>query len=103
VQLVPDSTSFLGQLGAAYARVGEEARAREILARLQAMSANEYVPEISLGYIHANLGEADRAMDYLERAFEARSSNIYGINGSYILAPIHDHPRFQALLRKMNL
>lgn len=103
VALISDSTSFLGQLGAAYARTGDHARAGELLARLEAISTQEFVPEISFAYVYANLGEPDRAVDYLERAFENRSSNIYGINGSYILAPIHDHPRFQALLRKMNL
>ena len=103
VEIMPNSTTFLGQLGAAYARTGDSARARGVLARLEAISATEYVPEISFGYVYANLGEFDRAIDYLERAFENRSSNIYGIKGSYIVAPVYEHPRFQALLRKMNL
>ena len=103
VEINPNAISFLGQLGAAYGRVGDLARAREVLSKLEEMSQQEYVPEIAFAYVHAGLGEADPAIDYLERAFESRSANIYGIHGSYILAPIHDHPRFQALLRKMNL
>jgi serine/threonine-protein kinase len=103
VALIPDALTFLGQLGAAYGRTGDEARAREVLARLETMSQEGYVPEITFAYVHANLGAADLAIDYLERAFEKRSSNIYSINGSYIFAPIREHPRFQALLRRMNL
>src|SRR5262249_57415889 len=46
VELIPDSLAFLGQLGAAYGRAGDQAKAREVLARLQTMSAEGYVPEI---------------------------------------------------------
>ena len=47
--------------------------------------------------------EQDAAIDCLERALEERSGGIYGVKGSYLFARLRRHPRFQALLRKMNL
>ncbi|RPH64752.1 MAG: hypothetical protein EHM89_00950, partial [Acidobacteria bacterium] len=103
VDMTPGTTAFIGQLGSAYARAGEHEKARAILSDLQALSEKEYVAEVHLAYVYAGLGEYDAAMDCLEQAFEHRSASIYGINGSYVFAPMREHPRFQALLRKMNL
>ena len=44
-----------------------------------------------------------RAMDFLERAYEERAGSVYGIKGSFLFTTLHTHPRFKALLRKMNL
>jgi serine/threonine protein kinase len=49
------------------------------------------------------LGEAERAMDCLERAYEQRVGAVYGIKGSFLLAPLRAHPRFVALLNKIRL
>jgi hypothetical protein len=42
-------------------------------------------------------------MDWLERAVAERSGPTYGIKGSFLFTSLHDHPRFRALLRQMNL
>jgi tetratricopeptide (TPR) repeat protein len=103
VALAPGATLIFSQLGEAYALVGEEAKARKILAELQDRSTREFVTPYHFAYIHAGLGEADAAIDCLERAFEMKSGAIYGIKGSFLFRNIRNHPRFQALLRKMNL
>jgi serine/threonine-protein kinase len=103
VELSPGSTLFLAQLGQGYAMTGEEAKARTILARLEALAATRYVAAYHLAHVHTGLGEQDAAIDCLERAFEQRSGGIYGVKGSYLFASLRGHPRFQALLRKMNL
>jgi tetratricopeptide (TPR) repeat protein len=82
---------------------GQEARARAILADLEALSRTQYVAAYYLAHVHTGLGEKDAALDCLERALEERSGAIYGIKGSYLFASLRDHPRFQALLRRMNL
>jgi serine/threonine-protein kinase len=103
VELSPGSTLFLAQLGQGYAITGEEEKARTILARLQALAATQYVAAYHLAHVHTGLGEQDAAIDCLERAFEQRSGGIYGVKGSYLFASLRGHPRFQALLRRMNL
>jgi hypothetical protein len=42
-------------------------------------------------------------MDWLERAYTDRSGSIYGVKGSFLFTPLKTHPRFRALLAKMNL
>jgi eukaryotic-like serine/threonine-protein kinase len=103
VSLSPDSTLYLAQLGQAYARVGQTAKAREILQRLEEMAKDRYVSPYHMAYVHTGLGEQDRAMDWLERAYEERAGAVFGIKGSFLFTTLRSHPRFKALLRKMNL
>ena len=103
VELSPDSTLFLAQLGQARGQTGDVAGARAILGELEVLAETQYVAAYHLAHVHTGLGERDAALDCLERAFEQRSGAIYGIKGSYLFASLRDHPRFQALLRRMNL
>jgi serine/threonine protein kinase/tetratricopeptide (TPR) repeat protein len=103
VALSPGATLFLSQLGQAAAVTGDAGRARRILAQLQELGAREFVSPYHFAYVHAGLGEADAAIDYLEQAFERRSGAIYGIKGSFLFKGLRGHPRFEALLRKLNL
>jgi len=52
---------------------------------------------------YAVLQEYDRALEILEHAFEAGDSYISHINYMKVFDPLRDNPRFQALLREMNL
>ncbi len=103
VDLMPGTTLFLSQLGQAYALTGEMERGRQILEQLKQRAENEFVSPYHFAYVYAGLGEADAAIDCLERAFERRSGAIYGIKGSFLFRNLRSHPRFQSLLRKMNL
>ena len=101
--LAPDSALFLSQLGQAYALTGNVGRAREILEQLRERASREFVSPYHFAYVHAGLGEADAAIDWLERAFERRSGALYGVKGSFLFRNLHGHPRFESLLRRMNL
>jgi len=94
---------WLGQLGGAYAMAGEAPRALEILRELEDRAERSYVSPYHFAYVYAGLGDADRAIDWLERAVMARAGPTYGIKGSFMFASLHAHPRFRALLARMNL
>jgi len=94
---------FLAQLGEAYGLTGDRERARAVLDKLLELARNSYVAPYHFAYVHAGLGEEDAAMDYLEQAYEQRSGAIYGIKRSFLFANLRTHPRFAALLKKMNL
>jgi serine/threonine-protein kinase len=103
VSIAPEDTMWLGQLGEAYAMAGNTTKAREILRELEQRARGAYVSPYHFAYVYAGLGDADQAMDWLERAVEERTGPAYGIKGSFLLAPLQAHPRFRALLRLMKL
>jgi len=103
VAISPGGTLFLSQLGQACALTGDVKRAQQILQQLHDRLTREFVSPYHFAYIHAGLGEADTAIDYLERAFERRSGAIYGIKGSFLFNNLRTHPRFVSLVRRMNL
>ena len=103
VSLSLGNTLWLGQLGQAYAMAGQATRAREILRELEEHAQGAYFSPYHFAYVCTGLGDVDRAMDWLERAVAERAGPAYGIKGSFLLTPLRAHPRFQALLRHMNL
>jgi TolB-like protein/Tfp pilus assembly protein PilF len=103
VSVSPGNTLWLGQLGQAHAMAGHGTRAREILRDLEERAQSAYVSPYHFAYVCTGLGDAERAMDWLERAVAERTGPVYGIKGAFLLTPLHAHPRFQALLRQMNL
>jgi hypothetical protein len=65
-------------------------------------------PKISVNYGHisslyAIAGENAQALDWLEKGLEERSPHMPYIDSYVELAPLRSDPRFQELLRKMNL
>jgi hypothetical protein len=103
VAISRENTLWLGQLGEAHALAGNAARAREILRELDERARVAYVSPYHFAYVYTGLGDHDRALDWLERAVAERTGPAYGIKGSFLLAPLHTHPRFRALLRRMKL
>ena len=53
--------------------------------------------------IYAWRGEKDKAFEWLDRAYQQRSSDLYGFTNDATFASLRGDPRFAALLRKMNL
>jgi serine/threonine-protein kinase len=103
VALSPGDSIWLGQLGQAYAVVGKVDKARAVLRQLEELSRRAYVSPYHMAYVYAGLNERETAMDWLERAYEERAGAVYGIKGSFLFKNLRSHPRFVALLKKMNL
>jgi len=93
----------LALLGAAYAAAGRIAEAQKLFRELQALAVTSYVPAIALGLIHSCLGEIDKAVDCFEKAIEERDATIASLHVLPFFDSIYSHPRYHALLRKMNL
>jgi adenylate cyclase len=103
VSLSPDSTMYLAQLSEAFGMAGRTQEAREVLQRLDELKKQRYVSPYHMAYVYTGLGDLDQAMDWLERAYEERAGALFGVKGSFLFTSLRSHPRFQALLRKMNL
>jgi tetratricopeptide (TPR) repeat protein len=94
---------WLGQLGQAYAMAGSADKARDIIRELEERAKTTFISPYHFAYVYTGLGDYDRALDMLERAVADRTGPVYSIKGSFLLKQLHTHPRFRALLRKMNL
>ena len=101
VTLSPTENGWLAQRGQALAMAGRTDEAHEVLRRLQDPSRPTPVSPYHLAYVYTGLSDAERAMDCLERAHELGVGSVYGMKGSFLLAPLRQHPRFAALLEKV--
>jgi TolB-like protein len=63
----------------------------------------EDVNEVQVAIILVRLKEHERALEWLERAFDTHNPNLPGINNRRPFDPLRGHARFQSLLRRMNL
>src|SRR5262249_10297018 len=93
----------LGFRGHAYSSAGRMAEARSVLAELIALSKRSYVPQFDIAIVYAGLGEKRQALERLEMAYEDRSYRLTWIKLWPQLDPLRGEPRFDDLLRRMNL
>jgi serine/threonine protein kinase/tetratricopeptide (TPR) repeat protein len=97
-----DHTGALAGLGYTYAVGGRKAEALKVLGRLKSLSNRKYVPQWSPAVVYAGIEEEKhKAFQWLERGYEERS--IYAIKVYPFFDPLRSDPRFQDLLRRMNL
>jgi adenylate cyclase len=94
---------FWGFLGAAYAAVGERDKAEAIIADLQAASAKRYVSPLSTAMVYGGLGDRQRALDWMEKAYEAHSAWLPLMIKGALSQNLRDEPRYLELLKKVNL
>lgn len=94
---------LMGWLGQALVNNGETDEARALLERLQMMASRAYVPPTSFAWIYLALGDVDSAFVWMERAVDVRDGMIVPIQHYPFLDPLRADPRFNDLLRKMNL
>jgi serine/threonine-protein kinase len=89
--------------GIIYALMGDQRKASEVLTKLEQMVANhQYVETASIASLLTALGEKDKALDLLEKAFEKRDSSLVMLKVDRSWDSLRSHPRFVALVKKMN-
>ena len=93
---------FKGWLGYAYGASGDRRRAEAVLEELNAMTAHAYVSQIALAHVYLGLGDRARALDSLEKAYEAHEQKMMYIKMERIFDPLRSEPRFIALMKKLN-
>ena len=84
-----------------YVIAGRTTKAREALQRLLALRERSYVPPTYVAFSYIYLGDFDRAIEWLERAFEARAPQTSCL-GLPAYDTIRNDPRFQDIVRRMN-
>jgi tetratricopeptide (TPR) repeat protein len=92
------NSKMLSLRGYLLARSGEVERAREVLAALEAISRERYLPPYSMALVHAGLGETDAALHWLERALDARDVHLIFLTVDPKWDTLRGEGRFQALV-----
>jgi tetratricopeptide (TPR) repeat protein len=90
-------------LGHAYGVAGGRDLAIEAVEALEDQSAREYTPAYDRAVIYAGLEDRDHAFEWLERAYDERSSWMSYLKVEPRLDPLRSDPRFAMLLRKVGL
>jgi len=92
-----------GDLGHAYALAGDRAAAERVLAELLRATTSGQGDPYRIGLVYLALGQRDRALDWLSKAYEQAESAIADMAIDPRLAPIAAEPRFVAMLQKSGL
>jgi serine/threonine-protein kinase len=87
----------------AHAICGQRALAEQELQRLLARARTGYVAGDVISMLYVALGDKEKALDWLERAYEQNAWAMYAIKAEPMFDPIRNEPRFQALEKKMGL
>jgi len=86
-----------------YAEGGYSRAMRLASETLAARSQRAYVPSLKIAEWYALAGENDLALDWLEKAYDDRAPQLVFINVAPRWDVLRDDPRFQDLLRRMNI
>ena len=81
-------------------RSGRTAEARDLLGALEMASRQRYVPPYALALVHAGLGDADAAFEWLGRAYAARDVHLMFLTVDVKWDRYRADPRFGDLLAR---
>ncbi len=102
----PDNPWTLSELGYVQGLSGKRAEAQKALNKLNELSNQKYVPAGYRVMIFIGLGEKDKALGWLEQGYEERyivGEATGAIKVDPVFDPLRSDPRFQDILRRMNL
>jgi serine/threonine protein kinase/tetratricopeptide (TPR) repeat protein len=103
VKLSGGSPLIRAALAQSFAAAGRSQEAVQILGDLTELAKQKYVAPYFFAGIHIGLGENDRAMEYLERAYAERSHWLIYLHIDPSMDGLRPDARFQELLRRIGL
>jgi predicted Zn-dependent protease len=90
-------------LGYALASAGRRKEAAALARELEARHRKQPFNPTLLGILYAGLGERDRAIAWLERAYREHDVQLAWFHLEPQVEPLHGDPRFEDLMRRMRL
>jgi len=99
----PEMTYAQAALGFAYTQAGESDKAREVLARLDALGRKRYISGVQAAQIHLGLGNRERVFELYEKALEERDPFFLWFKVAPQFDGVRDDPRFRGFLEKTGL
>jgi adenylate cyclase len=93
---------YQGYLGYAYATSGDRAKAEQVLHELEDLAKQQYVSPTAFATIYLGLGDKEKVLDWLEKAYEQQDSACWYLKIDQLYDGMRNEPRFQALYAKLN-
>jgi TolB-like protein/Flp pilus assembly protein TadD len=94
----------IGVLGRAYAQLGMRDEALAAIKTLEEGFANgTNGSATNIAFIYVLLGDKEKTFEWLEKAFQARDTDLPRFRLGPTFDPIRDDPRYKDLLKRMNL
>jgi len=86
-----------------FARSGYRGVLQSWLDGLREISKHGYVSPFSIAEAHMRIGEKEKAIDWLEKAYEEHDSGLVSLGVEPMFDPIRTDERFQGILKRMRL
>ncbi len=104
VELSSGDQDAMAALAHGYAGIGKIAEARKILHDLEQRPDNTTASQYIIATVYAGLGEKEKALQYLERAYQERSIELsWSLKADPRLDSLRSDTRFQALLKRVGI
>jgi TolB-like protein/Flp pilus assembly protein TadD len=92
----------LAGVGQAYARAGKKAEAQTVLARMTEAAKTRHVTPYAWAVLYLGLGDKNRALDELEKAYQGGDTNyLFLLKVDPLFDDLRGDPRFEALVQKV--
>lgn len=102
--ILPDSDpEAIALLGYAYALAGNQHKARQILDKLGELIRLMYVQPHNIALVYIGLGDHDKAFEWLDRAYEDRSSTLTFIKVGPFFDRLKTDPRYDRMVCSLGL
>ena len=102
VELSHGTPLMISALATTYARSGNKEEAGKLLADLVLESKRQYVSPYYFALVYVGLGQPDKALDWLDKAFADRSNGLVFLKVEPALDDLRSNSRFVALQQKLN-
>lgn len=101
--LTLNSPEVLTALGCAFALGGDKPQAQEVLDQLIRLSSQRYISPVLLSQVAIGLGDEERALSYLDHAFQIRAAELVWIGVRPVFDSLRSKPRFRELYSQIFL
>jgi tetratricopeptide (TPR) repeat protein len=86
-----------------YALMGDKIKGRELLEKAIRKPGKDKLSPYRLSQVYVALGNYQQALDELDRSYQIRDLHLFWVGADPAFNPIRNQPRFNDLLKKMNL
>ena len=101
IELSDRAPLYVSALGYSYGLAGRNSEAQQILDELVGQESEGLAEPFHVAMVHIGLGNNEQAIDWLEKAFAARSSHMLYIKQGAQFDPLREDPRFISLIDRM--